>query len=199
MTPHKAEACARLSPIGQRLFRFIEFDDNEELITEIRKHPLGLFFIWVMGLFIAAAIIAATSLLALKLGDMGLGTIDGSGTIKTIIVGLGLLLGAFSVVMTVISSFIYKSSVIFVTNEKIAEVVYTSIFNRRIWQLGIGNVEDATVTQKGILPRLFNYGGIVIETAGEATNPAFAYVPRPNDYSQVIIRAHEQYVEKYGN
>jgi len=199
MTPHKAEACARLSPIGQRLFRFVEFDDNEELVAEIRKHPIGLFFIWSTGIFITAVIVIATSLLALNLNNFGVGMVDESGTVKAIILALGFLLAALSIIMTLVTAIIYRSSVVFVTNEKIAEVMYVSIFNRHIMQLGIGNVEDATVTQKGILPRLFDYGSMVIETAGEIANPAFTYVPRPNEYSQVITRAHEQYVEKFGN
>jgi hypothetical protein len=200
MSPHKAEACARLSPIGQRLFRFIEFDDNEELLAEIRKHPLGLFFVVATGMVISLLIGVATVALALNLGKLGVGTVEGTGFLaRNIMVALGLLLAAFGIVATVVGAIIYRSSVVFITNEKIAEVVYRSIFNRRIMQLGIGNVEDVTVFQKGILPRLFDYGNMVVETAGELKNPAFTYVPIPQTNSRIIIEAHEEYVQKYGN
>ena len=199
MSPHKAEACATLSPIGQKLFRFIEFDDNEELLAEIRKHPIGLFFILVTGFFITAVILVAAGLLATHLSDLSLDAVDSGSSIQGIIIVIGVVLAALSIFMTLIVAILYRSNVVFVTNEKIAEVMYVSIFNRRIMQLGIGNVEDITVTQKGILPRLFDYGGLIIETAGEIKNPAFTYVPKPNENAQLITRDHEQYVEKYGN
>jgi hypothetical protein len=199
MSAHKAQVCATLSPMGQRLFRYIEFDDDEELTAEIRKHPIGLFFIWLTGGFVSAVMFIGASLLAYNLDNLGLVSIDGSDTMKSVILGLGIVLGVLGIIMTTITAILYSSNVIFITNEKIAEVAYLSLFHRRIKQLSVGNVEDVMVTQRGILPRLFNYGGLVVETAGEAENPAFTYVPRPNDYSQLIIQAHEKYVEQFGN
>ncbi len=201
MSRHRAEASARLSPIGRRLFRFIEFDDDEELLAEIRKHPIGLVFIVVTGVFIAVVLLIATMLLAFGLNGSGLefGDGGGSGTLRAIVVSLGVILAVFAIVAMIISIILYRSSVVYVTNEKLAEVVYVSLFNRRIMQLGIGNVEDVTVIQKGILPHIFNYGNLIVETAGEIANPAFTFVPHPHENSQIIIEAHEEYVKKYGN
>ncbi|HSX43701.1 MAG TPA: PH domain-containing protein [Candidatus Saccharimonadales bacterium] len=196
---HRAEAVAKLSSVGKKVFKFIEFDDDEELLAEIRKHPIGLVFIWLTGFLITATIVASTAVLGMSLGSVGGDVVDSSGTLRTIIIAVGLLLGVLSLVITLITAILYQSNVVFVTNEKIAEVMYVSIFNRRVMQLGIGNVEDATVSQKGILPRLFDYGSLVTETAGEMANPAFTYVPKPNYYAQLITQAHENYVEKYGN
>jgi hypothetical protein len=196
---HRAEATAKLSPVGQKVFKYVEFDDDEELLAEIRKHPIGLVFIWLTGFLVTAAIVASTLVLGLSLQSLGGEAVDSSGTFRTLIIAIGLLIGVLSLIITVVVAILYQSNVVFVTNEKIAEVMYVSIFNRRVLQLGIGNVEDATVVQKGILPRLFNYGNLLTETAGELPNPAFTYVPNPNGYSKLIIQAHENYVEKYGN
>lgn len=195
---HRAEATARLSSVGKKVFKYIEFDDDEELLAEIRKHPIGLVFIWLTGFLITATIVSSTVLLGMTVGSVG-GDIDSSGSFRSIIIAIGLILGILSLLITIVTAILYQSNVVFVTNEKIAEVMYVSIFNRRVLQLGIGNVEDATVVQKGILPRLFNYGNLLTETAGELPNPAFTFVPDPNGYSKLIIQAHENYVEKYGN
>ena len=85
------------------------------------------------------------------------------------------------------------------TDQKIAQVMYISLFNRKILQLGMGNVQDVNVSQKGILAHIFDYGSLIIETAGEMENPAFTYVPDPSTNSQIIIQAHQEYVEKHGN
>lgn len=198
MSPHKAEACRQLSPVGQKFFRFIEFDDSEVLLAEIRKHPIGLVFIAATGLFISLVIAIATSVLALSIGNSNLFTDSGNAP-QAILITIGLLLAGLGIVATFIIGVIYRSNVVFVTDQKLAEVAYVSLFNRRIIQLGIGSVEDVTVTQKGILPRIFNYGTLLVETAGEIENATFTYVPKPNETSQLIIQTHEEYVQKYGN
>jgi len=200
MSQHRAEASARLSPIGRRLFKFIEFDDDEELLVEIRKHPIGLVFIIITGLLIATVLLVATMLLAFGLDGFGLDIGEGgTGPLRGIIVGLGIVLSLFAILGMIISIILYRSNVVYITNEKIAEVMYVSLLNRRVMQLGIGNVEDVTVIQKGILPRIFNYANLIVETAGEIANPAFTFVPTPHENSNVIIEAHEGYVKRYGN
>jgi len=198
MSAHKAEACRRLSPIGQKLFRFVEFDDQEELLAEIRKHPIGLFLIAITGVFISLTILFATTALSIGAGNSGVFEQFGS-TPQLVLIVLGLLLTGLGFVATFIIGIIYRSNVVFVTNEKIAEVMYVSLFNRRIVQLGIGSVEDVTVSQKGIFSRIFDYGTLLVETAGELENCTFTYVPKPNETSQLIIQTHETYVQKYGN
>ena len=195
---HKEEVSSHLSSMGQRLFRFIEFDNDEVLLAEIRKHPVGLFFILFTGLLISGAILAATSFLSSNLDYLGLDSGDNESLLRTVILALGFVVSSLGLLMTLITVFLYRSNVVFVTDQKIAEVVYISLFNRRILQLGIGNVEDVSVIQRGILPRIFNYGSLVVETAGESENPAFTYVPNPNINSQIIIQAHEEHVKKYG-
>jgi len=197
---HKEEVRSHLSPMGQRLFRFIEFDEDEVLKAEIRKHPIGLVVILFTGLLISSAILIATSLLASNLDYLGLGDgDDNTSTIHTLILVIGFTVASLGVLMTFITGFLYTSNVVFVTDQKIAEVIYISLFNRRVLQLGVGNVEDVSVAQKGIFPRIFNYGSLVVETAGESENPAFTYVPSPNDNAQLIIQVHEEHVKKYGN
>jgi hypothetical protein len=100
---------------------------------------------------------------------------------------------------TGIGAYLYISNVILVTSEKLAQVLYKSIFNRKISQLSIGDVQDVTVNQVGLTARLFNYGTIIIETAGEQDNYDFTYVPDPYKKSKLIVGSHEVNLTKYGN
>ena len=86
-----------------------------------------------------------------------------------------------------------------VTSDKIAQVLYRTIFDRKISQLSIGDVQDVTVTQRGVLARMFNYGTIVIETAGEQQNYTFTFVPDPYMCGKAIVGAHEENLKQYGN
>lgn len=189
---------SRLSHEGRKYFKFIEFDENERLVTEIRKHFVGLFIILFTGAFVILAMLAIIAFAAVVNTDSLVGVED-TGGIKVLLVVLGFLLIIGAAIATFIAAFLFQSNVIYVTNEKIAQVLYISLFNRKISQLSIGDVQDVTVTQKGILAHAFNYGTLVIETAGEQQNYTFTYVPDPYEASKLIVGSHEKNLVQYGN
>jgi len=194
MSPHRAEANAKLSPTGAKLFKFIEFDDKEELLAEIRKHPIGAVARAATGTLMALIIAISVTLLARNFDSLGVNDLGGNDSVRTLLLAGGLILSLLVLAATALVVVIYQSNVIYVTNQKIAEVAYISIFNRKVTQLGLGSIEDVTFRQQGIFPHLFNYGTIIIETAGEVENCYFSYLPNPNFYSQEIIQAHEDYI-----
>ncbi len=198
MTAHQEEASGRLSTLGRKFFNLIEFDDNEELIMEIRKHPFGLFLVEVGGFLVTALLIGIPIGIAFNL-DFFLGSSSNASLLQTVFVLAGGLLGFLAIGATFIAAMIYRNNVIYVTTEKIAQVLYLSLFNRKVSQLSIGDVQDATVTQNGVFPRIFKYGTLVIETAGEQQNYTFTYVPNPYQTARVIVGAHEENLKRYGN
>lgn len=197
---HRDEANSRLSQVGQRYFNLIEFDTDEELVIEIRKHPFGLLLIEVTGVLISAIIAVTAIVLSTNLDSVNssLGTSSVSG-LKAFLIGGGLILATFGIIATVIGMIIYRSNVIFVTSEKLAQVVYKNIIDRKISQLSIGDVQDVTVNQKGIFARLLNYGTLIVETAGEQQNYTFTFVPHPYEAARSIVGAHEMNLRKFGN
>jgi hypothetical protein len=197
MTPHKAEVSAKLSPMGAKFFKYIEFDDTEELLAEIRKHPIGAVVIGATGVLIALIIAISTTLLGRNIDGLGISSAGSTGSLKILVLAGGLILSILALAATALSVVIYQNNVIYLTNLKIAEVAYLSVFNRKITQLGLGSIEDVTFRQIGIFSRLFRYGTVIIETAGEVENCNFTYLPNPNFYSQKIIQAHEEYVRSH--
>lgn len=195
---HRKEVESRLSTEGRKYFKFIEFDADEQLVTEIRKHPVGLAIILLTGAFIIIAVLLAGIFLGVADFDSFLG-VNNVNSIRPLFIALSFLLIAGVATMTFIGAFLYQSNVIFITSEKIAQIVYESLFNRKISQLSIGDVQDVTVTQKGIIAHMFNYGTLVIETAGEQQNYTFSYVPDPYQVSKQIVGAHERNLQLHGN
>ncbi|MDQ3065492.1 MAG: PH domain-containing protein [bacterium] len=197
-TKNRELASQRLSSEGRKYFKYIEFDANEELVAEVRKHPIGILLIILTGGFVALAIILVTGfLLSFDIdGFVGEGSVN---SLKPIFVLLSGFLIFGTLVATLIGLFLYRNNVIYVTNEKIAQVLYTSLFNRKISQLSIGDVQDVTVTQNGIIAHMFDYGTLVIETAGEQQNYTFTYVPEPYQHSKMIVGSHEKNLKEFGN
>ncbi len=190
---HRREACERLSPIGQKYFYMVEFDDNEQLLQEVRKHWFGRVVLEFTGLMISAAIAVITVLLSKGMGD------DFGDLAPKLFVMIGLFMAILGVGVTAVLSILYRNNVIYVTNEKLAELQYKGIFNRNISQLSIGDVQDITVKQNGPFPYFFNYGTLTIETSGEQQNYTFTYVPNPHETCNAIVQAHEDNMKLYGN
>lgn len=177
----------------------IEFDENEELIYEIRKDPFGLFLIYFTGAAIAAVIFSFLVLAPMMFTTDFLSLGIDLGSLRPIMVAIGFFLTVFALIGTAIGAYLYQSNVVLITSEKIAQLLYKTIFDRKISQLSIGDVQDVTVTQKGIFARIFNYGTLVIETAGEQSNYNFSFTPEPYETAKAIVGAHEENLKKFGN
>ncbi len=190
---------SNLSGIGRRFFELIEFDEDEQLITEIRKHPFGLAITYITGGLVIAAILLIAAVLVSSSSVNSVTGMVGGGNLDALVIIAATVLVLLTAGVTIIGAILYESNVVFVTNEKIAQVLYTSIFNRKISQLNIGNVQDVTVDQNGFFARIFDYGTLTIETAGEQVNYVFTFAPKPYLCARHIISAHEAYEEKYGN
>ncbi len=186
-----------LTALGKNLLNLIEFDENEVLVDEIRKHWFGLFAIYAFGILASLIVVIIFAILPGTFKSEEL-QIDLSAYAPLLAV-VGILFVSMLVISTFIGSYLYKNDVIIVTNEKIAQVLYRTIFNRKISQLSIGDVQDVSVAQVGIFPRIFNYGTITIETAGEQENYKFTYVPDPYKRAKNIVGSHEKNLVKYGN
>ncbi len=189
-----------LSGSGKILLDNIEFDDKEQLLAEIRKHPFGEFIIFFSGSAVIIIMSIIFFILPSALGGEGLAT-AGVSQSSVILVAtlLGLIVVGFAIAATIIQAYLYKSNVMVVTSEKIAQVLNPTLFKRKISQLSIGDVQDVTIKQDGFLPRFFNYGTIVIETAGEQENYTYSFAPHPYEKSKIIVGAHEENLKLYGN
>jgi hypothetical protein len=196
---HREEARSRLSPLGKKFFDMIEYDENEQLLMDVRKHSFGLFLLETTGLFITFVVAIVPVFLAFNTSNAGVADGETGEGIAVLLILLGLVLGLMALAGTFIAAVLYKNNVIYITNEKLAQLRYLSLFNRKISQLSIGDIQDVSVQQKGVFAHWFNYGTLVVETSGEQQNYTFTYVPKPYEVSRAIVSAHEENLKLYGN
>lgn len=190
---------SNLSGRAKSLLKQIEYDDNEQVVCEVRKHPFGLFLIYVSGGFVAFILFCMLVLLPYALDASGQDIGVSLATIKPISALVGLILTSLSLVMTAIIGFLYQANVVLVTNEKISQQIYRTLFDKKVSQLSIGDIQDVTVSQVGVFAKIFGYGTLMIETAGEQNNYIFNYSVKPFECSKAIVGAQEAYIAKYGN
>lgn len=192
----------KLSPVGKKFLSMIEFDDNEVMLREIRKDPFGLFMIYLGGLTATMLLFSLIVLGASAGNDLG-GVTEGTGlssqSFASVLVAVGFFLSVGSIIITAVAAYLYKNNVLLVTSEKVCQMLYVSLFNRKISQLSIADVQDVSVKQQGIFAHMFNYGTITIETAGEQQNYTFTFTPEPYEAAKILVGSHESDVAKHGN
>jgi uncharacterized membrane protein YdbT with pleckstrin-like domain len=192
---------SQLSPVGKKFLAMIEFDQDEKLVREIRKHPFGLFMIYLGGilttlLFFFVLVLGATVFDSSAVTE---GTGVASGSFNSILVAIGFFMCVGSIIITAIAAYLYRNNVVLVTSEKISQMLYLSLFNRKISSLSIADVQDVTVKQSGIFAHIFNYGTLTIETAGEQSNYTFTFTPEPYEAAKSLVGSHEADVALHGN
>lgn len=184
---------------GKHFLDLIEFDDDEQLVCEIRKHPFGLFLIYLSGGAVSVVLFGILVLMPYVISGSGEDLGLDLSAISPILALVGLVMASLSIVITAVTAYIYQNNVVLVTNEKVAQQTYRTIFDKKISQISIGDIQDVTVSQQGVAARIFKFGTLVLETAGEQNNYVFNYSVRPYECSKLIVGAHEANVAKYGN
>lgn len=160
---------------------------GEQVICEIRRHPIGLF-----GVYGVSAIILAVALVVAFLAPSYLA--DQVQQIR-----LGVVLGAV-VVMAVTLLYMYVATIVYnanrwiVTSDSITQILQTSLFDKQTSQLSLANLEDVTVDQDGMLQSLFGFGTLHVESAGSGGKFFFTFCPDPDGCARKVIAAHEAYI-----
>lgn len=169
--------------------------DNDEVhIATVYRHPFGIMIIYVQVFF---GLAAAAGLLFWLLPSAGIVDTEENPQVLTWL-GVGILIiAAIMVLILLIATVIYRRNKLVITSKSITQIAQIGLFNRRVSQLAISNLEDATAIKKGIFQTFLDYGTLNVETAGEQNNFHFMYCPQPDRYAKYILDAREKFVERY--
>ena len=160
-------------------------DPDEKKLAEIYKHPLGIILLYIQTVIgLTVAIILAYILLPVVVLDADQAFFFGS------VFAFGAV-GLASLVM-VIATFIFRQNRLILTDRNITQILQYGLFNRKVSQLNMNNVEDVTAVQHGFLATIFNYGTLKIETAGEQVNFHFTFCPNAGYHAKIILDARER-------
>lgn len=164
---------------------FIAADSKEKVVLMLRKHPITNIP-WIIT---AILMIAAPMLLNFL------------PFLDTIPFNLRLIASIFWYLITI--AFILEEflawffNVYIVTDERVFDVDFINLIYREITDANIDQIQDVTTKVGGVIPTVFNYGDVIIQTAAEIPQLEFQAVPRPDIVAQVLreLRVQEE-VEK---
>lgn len=189
-----------MEPIKRANLNLFEHDAEEEILGEIPRHPIGLYFIAFNALVLILIILVAL-FYGIRHQEQ---LMDMVGITAQVDIGRWLTITAVTLVILIVAgafmaAYVYEGNYIVITDQKLVFVNQKNIIARRISQLSIGDVQDVTVDQLTLLSRIFHYGTINIETAGEQAHFVVPFARDPHTAGKAIVEAHEKNLHKYGN
>lgn len=185
------QAFERRQPVYDPTGRIEQINRDETRVADIRQHPFGLFLQYAQ---ISGGLILGLGLIVFLMPDL----LDSFGlqssAISAILAFFSLIVVSIGIIYMILVTRIYQSHQLIVTDQNITQVLQVGLFNRKVSELSMSNVEDVTAQQKGIFATIFNYGTLKIETAGEQNNFIFKYCPNPNAYAKALLDARSHYI-----
>jgi membrane protein YdbS with pleckstrin-like domain len=140
---------------------------GEEVAFEVRRHPAAL---------LAPAAQALGAWLAFFVLHNWLGLPSDSNPVDTV---MFIVVMAFTL-RAIWRWFEWQIERVLVTNKRIVEV--SGIITRRVASMPLGKVTDLTY-KRGPVARLFNYGELILESAGQKQAlESISYIPRPDEF-----------------
>jgi uncharacterized membrane protein YdbT with pleckstrin-like domain len=162
---------------------------GEQIIVKIKRHPIGLIYTY-----------ATIALLIAGVAYLGFGVVPSLAgaanetAVRNLAFAAVFVVSVLSLLFTLIVTKVYWGNTWTVTSDSVTQVEQNALFSRQSSQLSMEHIEDVTAEQHGILPHIFGYGVLKVETAGEHSKFHFIYCPNPNFYAQKILAAREAFM-----
>jgi membrane protein YdbS with pleckstrin-like domain len=166
---------------------------GEQLILNIHQHVIillkyGFFTILACMVFLVSAGFLFKSI-----------TVIDATTMRLIIIILAALTVIIMFIILYVISMAYAQTILVITDRSVVQVVQKGLLFHKVGRLSMADVEDVSSEQLGILTRLFGYGTLTIQTAGEKPNFVFKYCTNPVHITEIILNARDQYNDDVGN
>lgn len=166
----------------------INLSEAEYIISEVRRHPIGL--VPIVGICALVIIMILAGLLIYpafaKQSGAQLPPPDTIILPSVLLIILALLGGYIAV-------WVYVNNKFFLTNESVIQEIQTSLFSHHEQTVSLSNIEDASYRQVGFIQSMFNYGSIRLSTEGDETTYRFNYVSNPKKQIAILNNAVEAF------
>ncbi|MBI4385472.1 PH domain-containing protein [Candidatus Parcubacteria bacterium] len=167
----------------------IQLNPTEELHVVLRRHWL------IMAGYIALAILLALGPVAAVAAGQQFwpALLEAAASLiafSASLYYLALWVAFFALVVD------YYLDVWIVTSERVIAIEQKGLFRREIAEFNILKVQDVSTHISGVVPTLFDFGELQVQTAGGEEKFCFKQVPNPNHAKQQILACYEAAVER---
>lgn len=118
------------------------------------------------------------------------------GSFKLNLGFVGLLLFLLMSFFLIATIWIWRRNVVVITNKHIVDLDQKGLFNRIVSSQSLGRIQDVRSEIRGPMQTIFQYGTIIVQTAGESQNFRFDYIPHPYVVEKYILDTHQKYLKE---
>lgn len=170
--------------------RVLQLDPDERILKTVKRSLVGLIPHIAIGL---------VTFIGLLLAIYGIARYQ-SRIAESIPVGVAIVASVLVVVVIELVIYLlartYLRNILVLTNESIVQHIQVTPFAGHTSQLSLDNIEDVTVKQNGFFAQTFDYGILIVQTAGEKPNFLFSFAKSPRPAAAEIIQAKEAFSGK---
>jgi len=149
-------------------------EKQEKIVLFLRRHPITNVS-WIVTTFVVAlsplVIISFASLNFIPSG-------------YRLIITLAWYLLTFAFALEKFLSWFFNVNII--TDERIVDIDFPSILYKDISETKIDQIQDVSIKVGGFIRSLFNFGDVLIQTAGTVPEIHFSAVPNPEQVSKIL-------------
>ncbi len=161
--------------------------DEETIYLVIREHPIRIAIRLFFVIFLYGLGLTMHLTIPHLLPDLISEVVASILNLIFFVYYLGLLLGGL------LTFVYYYLSVQIITDMRMVDVDQSGLFGRKVTEIQIENVEEVTSTSHGILPTLFNFGNVTVQTSGAQIGFVFESVAHPEQIKKLILDLYEQH------
>lgn len=163
------------NPIG---ISFAAQEKDEQILLFLRRHFITNTPWVIIGLFLIVLPMLLPFLFTL------------TGFLLTLPQNLTILFIAFYYLIVFAYLFINFISWFYniglITTKRVVDVDFSDLVYHNVAATKLNLIQDVDYTQVGVLPSLFNYGDVFVQTAGDKPNFDFLAVPNPSKAAHII-------------
>lgn len=164
------------------LENIIRQKQDEKIMFALRRHPI-VFFAQILFLLVLLAIPAV---IYFMITWVAADLMNGQYSRPLLLLfASGYYLIIWMFFMTEFVDYYLDSWVI--TSDRVLSIEQRGLFSRTVSELDLAKIQDVTSEIKGILPSIFGYGDIYVQTAGEVERFVFEQVPDPHNVRKYLL------------
>ena len=171
------------------LIEFKDLEADDRIILFLRRHFITNF-LWILEgiilIFIPLAVLMLVSLSGIDLSFIPLNFAMFSLLFYYLLVFQFFFLNFLN----------WFFNISLVTQQKVIDIDFKILFSKNVASTKLGQVEDVSLNEVGLLRAIFDYGDVLVQTAGTEDNFDFEGVPHPERVVHIIgdLIGEEQHV-----
>jgi uncharacterized membrane protein YdbT with pleckstrin-like domain len=184
-TPPPAQPQAPVTASARKFFH--EQFDNEQVILCLRKD----FMFLIRSMLVEIVIFLGMVILVVLDVIFDLGLIEKNWFwiawfVALVIIGFWAFIDWFN----------WRYDMYIITDRRIVDSTRRFPLNKKLAEAQLDRVQDTSYEKNGLFANIFDYGSIVIQTAGEADNFVWNGMPNPVEAQRIVRDAVERHLQQ---